>query len=141
MKPTLCALSIVIMTKSYGVLNNIKSRIHKSVPQDFGAAFRHFGSLGIEVTGLVDGRIKPGVGKQLMRCAKPMNVANLTKNYGAVDRTNAWNGHNDGIKPLHDLCDGIVELSNLSIVMFDGGDALRNRNAQCLTGRTNRTGG
>ena len=65
MRPAFRDLGVIVRFESGVILNHVVSSVHQSIAKDSGAPFRHPGTLRLEVSRLIDRRVKNSKGKQL----------------------------------------------------------------------------
>lgn len=77
-------------------------------------AFGHMGLSGLKLAGFVDRGINSRVGNQLFSGRKTVDVANLRKNDGPINRANTGNGSDRGVELIHIGQDFLIQSCNLS---------------------------
>lgn len=68
-----------------------------------------------EITGLINGRIQAGKGKQLITRGETVDDSNLSQDHSPIDVSDTGNGHDDRIDAFHDICHFRFHLINLAI--------------------------
>lgn len=93
---TLRTLGIIETAEHVVVTDDVVSSINESVTKDTGTTFGHSSMAGIEIAGLVNGRIQSCKGQQFGRRRKAMNIADFAKDHPGFNAADAGNGEDDG---------------------------------------------